>query len=98
VTDRPTAEPTADGPLALVREGWRHLQLQRPLAAWACWQRALRLAPDDPAAARALATLAVAPELPAVARAAYRFRNPEDPGRRRSPAWRPTTLPTSTPG
>jgi len=82
VTDRPTAEPTADGPLALVREGWRHLQLQRPLAAWACWQRALRLAPDDPAAARALATLAVAPELPAVARAAYRFRNPEDPGRR----------------
>ena len=48
-------DPDRDDPaLALVHEGWDHLQLQRPLAAWASWQRALRIDPDDPAAPQAL--------------------------------------------
>lgn len=68
--------------LSLVHEGWDHLKLERPLAAWACWQRALRIEPDQPAARQALDRLAQAPELPASARKEYRFRNPSDPARR----------------
>ncbi len=54
----------------------------RPLAAWASWQRAIRVDPASSAAAQALATLESARELPLVARAAYRFREPRDPARR----------------
>ena len=73
--------------LALVHEGWDHLKHQRPLAAWASWQRALRVEPDQPAAREALDRLAAAPEwpapeLPASARKEYRFRTPSDPERR----------------
>lgn len=71
---------------ALVDEGWGHLRLQRPLAAWASWQRALRENPGDEAARHALERLENAPELPAAARAQYRFQAPADaasnPGRR----------------
>jgi hypothetical protein len=58
---------------------------QRPLAAWASWQRALRVDPDSSAAAQALATLERAKELPLLARTTYRFREPRDPLRR--PVW-----------
>jgi tetratricopeptide (TPR) repeat protein len=76
------AEP--DVAPALVHEGWRHLQLQRPLAAWASWQRALRIEPGDRAARAALDSLAAAEVLPAAARASYRFRTPRgDVGRAR---------------
>src|SRR3982750_2779530 len=69
--------PTPD-PLALVHQGWDHLKHQRPLAAWASWQRALRIKPGDPAATQALQILAAADELPAAARESYRFRPPKD--------------------
>jgi tetratricopeptide (TPR) repeat protein len=69
-------------PLSFVLEGWNHLRLQRPLAAWASWQQALRFDPDDHAALEALATLESSAELPAAARAVYRFLTPADPGRR----------------
>ncbi len=68
-----------------VRQGWTHLQLQRPLAAWASWQRALRADPEDRAAREALAKLADAADLPSAARKTYRFRQPRDEGARR--AW-----------
>jgi tetratricopeptide (TPR) repeat protein len=71
-----------DKALALVHEGWNQLQLQRPLAAWASWHRALRLMPDDPAASQALATLESAAELPAAARNVPRFQAPSDSVRR----------------
>src|SRR4051794_9448341 len=75
--------PTAvDEVLALVHQGWDHLRLQRPLAAWASWQRALRRAPEDQAAREALEQLANAPDLPTAARAVYRFRPPEGEARR----------------
>ena len=64
--------------LELVHQGWTHIQLQRPQAAWACWHRALRRAAEFPAAKQALATLESALELPAAARAVYRFRSPRD--------------------
>jgi tetratricopeptide (TPR) repeat protein len=63
--------------LELVRQGWSHLQHQRPQAAWAAWQRALRRVPEFPAAKQALETFESALELPAAARAVYRFRPPE---------------------
>jgi hypothetical protein len=75
---------TPPTPLSLVHQGWTHLQLQRPLAAWASWQAALRLAPDDPAATQALDHLAHADDLPAAARGPYRLRSPSDPARRAS--------------
>jgi tetratricopeptide (TPR) repeat protein len=78
--DRPTA-------LSLVHDGWNHLRLQRPLAAWASWQRGLRVAPDDPAARQALATLESAPELPAAARASYRFQAPPTADAARRARW-----------
>jgi tetratricopeptide (TPR) repeat protein len=71
-----------DDALALVRRGWEHLHRQQPLAAWACWQQALRIAPDDPAATAALARLESSPTLPAAATVAYRFRPPGAEDRR----------------
>src|SRR5262245_28463383 len=68
--------------LTLVHQGWNHLQLQRPQAAWASWQRALRISPAFPAAVQALETLASATELPAAARSVYRFQAPHNPDRR----------------
>ena len=68
---------------SLARQGWNHLQLQRPLAAWACWQKALRIEPDDKAARQALETFETLEELPAAARAVYRFLNPKDDARRK---------------
>jgi tetratricopeptide (TPR) repeat protein len=73
-----TSQTTPD----LVQEGWRNLHLQRPLAAWASWQRALRVDPGDEAARQALETLENAVELPPAARAVYRFRTTSDPARR----------------
>jgi tetratricopeptide (TPR) repeat protein len=73
-----TAMTEDQAALELVHEGWSHLQLQRPLAAWASWHRALRRAPAFPAATQALATLESALELPAAARAVYRFMPPAD--------------------
>lgn len=70
----PFAESEA---LSLVQQGWSELQRQRPLAAWACWQQALRVRPDDPAASQALEVLASAADLPAAARETYRLRAPE---------------------
>jgi tetratricopeptide (TPR) repeat protein len=66
----------------LVHEGWRHLQLERPLAAWASWRRALQHAPDDPAGTAALERLARSADLPHAARAVYRFQAPSDEARR----------------
>lgn len=68
--------------LRLVQDAWDHLRLQRPLAAWASLQRALRETPGDPAATQALESLETSPELPAAARAAYRFQAPTDDARR----------------
>jgi tetratricopeptide (TPR) repeat protein len=67
---------------ALVHEGWGHLQEQRPLAAWASWQRAMRVDPDSTVAKKALGTLESAGDLPAAARVSYRFREARDPARR----------------
>ena len=74
--DAPTDPIDTSSAVSLVREGWRQLALQRPLAAWAVWQRALRCEPDDPAATQAIETLRGASELPVSARAVYRFRAP----------------------
>lgn len=71
-----------DRALSLVHEGWNHLQLQRPLAAWASWQRALRLVPEFPQAKEALARLESASDLPVAARLEHRFQAPADPERR----------------
>ncbi len=71
-----SANDAASQVLALVHEGWAHLKFQRPLAAWASWQRALRLSPDDRAAQQALDHLKSADELPETARKERRFRNP----------------------
>jgi tetratricopeptide (TPR) repeat protein len=70
--------------LQLVHEGWNHLELQRPLAAWACWQRALRSFPEFAASRQALSILETAPDLPRAARRSYAFRAPaNDLGRAR---------------
>jgi tetratricopeptide (TPR) repeat protein len=68
----------AEAALSLVHEGWRHMQLQRPMAAWASWQQAIRLKPGDRAATEALERLAIAEELPEVARKPRRLSNPSD--------------------
>jgi tetratricopeptide (TPR) repeat protein len=73
---------TSESALALVHQGWDHLRRQRPLAAWASWQQALRLSPGNPAAQQALDLLASADDLPAAARAEYRFRPPLGDDRR----------------
>jgi hypothetical protein len=76
-------DTTATDPaLALIHEGWDHLQHQRPLAAWASWRRALRLSPEHPAAMKALDVLANAGDLPEAARSEYRFLTPVGEGRR----------------
>src|SRR5882762_5047000 len=75
----PTPQTTA---LQLVHEGWNHLQLQRPLASWASWQRALRVVPGFPAAVEALSRLETANDLPAAARSVQRFRAPGNAERR----------------
>lgn len=77
-----TSAPEPNEALALVHQGWHELQLQRPLAAWASWQRALRVEPEFEAATRALETLESAIDLPISARVAYKFRAPRDPERR----------------
>lgn len=69
--------------MRLVHEGWRHLQLERPLAAWASWQRALRAEPGHPAALEAIDALASSRELPTAARTAYRFEPPLEQARDR---------------
>lgn len=80
---KPLDPGAVDSPaLELVREGWKLLQLQQPLAAWAAWQRALRIDSGNAAAIQALAALEKAPDLPAAARAAYRFQTSADPTRR----------------
>ncbi len=71
-----------DTTTALVHTGWDHLKSQRPLAAWASWQRALRIDPESKVALSALAKLESATELPLAARVPYRFREPRDPVRR----------------
>ena len=73
----------AEAALALVHQGWRHLQLQRPLAAWAHWQRALRLKAGDQAAASAIDHLAHSIELPEAARKPRRLVSPDDAKARR---------------
>src|SRR3954453_20992485 len=76
------SDPGRAPSLALVQQGWSQLQLQRPLAAWAAWQRALREEPDARAAVEALGHLEASTELPAAARRVYRFQPPQDPDRR----------------
>ncbi len=75
--------PSEPDALALIHEGWNHLKRQRPLAAWACWQRALRIEPENPAATQAIETLASASELPAAAKAVYRYQAPRNDDQRR---------------
>lgn len=72
----------ASGVVELVRWGWEQMKLQRPLAAWAAWQRALREAPGDRAAREALEILSGCQELPAAARGPYRLRSPKGGERR----------------
>lgn len=68
--------------LELVRDGWRHLQAQRPLAAWASWQAARRAQPESAAAAEALRHLANAPALPRAATRVYHFQPAPSPAAR----------------
>jgi hypothetical protein len=75
-------DPEEESSSSLIHEGWNHVRSQRPLAAWASWQRALLVDPDSSAAAQAISTLESAKELPLAARTAYRFREPGDPARR----------------
>lgn len=79
---RHPSAPDPDRALALVHDGWSHLQRQQPQAAWASWQRALRVAPGFPAASEALDRLETADDLPAAARAVYRFEAPDAPDQR----------------
>jgi hypothetical protein len=79
---RGSSPSDSDQALSLVHEGWNHLQHQRPLAAWASWQRALRVVPEFPQARDALSRLESASDLPVVARLEHRFQAPDDPERR----------------
>jgi tetratricopeptide (TPR) repeat protein len=69
--------------LSLVQAGWRHLEAQCPLAAWAAWQRATRLDPDNRAAKEALDVLARASDLPQVLRATHHLKSPRGESARR---------------
>jgi tetratricopeptide (TPR) repeat protein len=60
-----------------------HYRLQRPIAAWASWRRALGFVPDFEPALQALHGLEQAPQLPAAARTPLRFEPPGSPARRR---------------
>ncbi len=71
-----------DDPLALVHLGWDHLKHQRPLAAWACWRRALQVEPEYKAATHALHVLANAGDLPEAAKLEYKFLTTADADRR----------------
>jgi hypothetical protein len=82
MTALPSEAKSGPTPLDLVHRGWDHLRAQRPLAAWASWQQALRLKPDDEAATRALEVLRDAVEWPEVARKTQRLRGPEGEDRR----------------
>ncbi|MDR3632806.1 MAG: tetratricopeptide repeat protein [Isosphaeraceae bacterium] len=68
---------------SLVEEGKEHYRLQRPLAAWASWRRALGFVPDFAPAVQALQGLERAQQLPAAARTALRFEPPGSPIRRK---------------
>jgi tetratricopeptide (TPR) repeat protein len=72
--------PPSDPILTLVHEGWDHLKRQRPIAAWASWQRVLRVEPGQEAASHALRVLASAGDLPDAARVEYRFLTPSNDG------------------
>jgi tetratricopeptide (TPR) repeat protein len=67
----------------LMQEGWSHFRLQRPLAAWASWRRALGFVPEFAAARQALEGLQKAPELPAAAKSVLRFQPPREPTQRK---------------
>jgi len=77
-----TSPSEADPALALVHEGWDHLRRQRPVAAWASWQRALRVEPGQKAATHALDVLANAGDLPEAARSDRKFLTPRGEGSR----------------
>ena len=68
---------------ALTLEGDRQLTLQAPLAAWASWQRALRIDPDCQAAIEGLDAIEAAITWPSVARLHPKFRNPQGDDRRK---------------
>lgn len=72
----PGADPTSAQALRWTHEGWDHYRRQSPLAAWACWRRALAVSPGFAAASEALDRLASSPDLPLAARAEYRFLTP----------------------
>jgi hypothetical protein len=67
---------------AWVLDGWKQLDRQLPLAAWACWQQALRAEAGFPPAREAMDRLLQAAELPLVARTEYRFLPPRGADRR----------------
>lgn len=69
--------------LSLVREGWEHYRLQRPLAAWASWRRALGFEPDLPDARQALEGLERSTQLPRTARTPLRFEAPQSTAQRK---------------
>ena len=69
--------------LSLVHQGWDYVRTKRPLAAWACWKRALRLDPGNSAATEAIELLSSASELPAALKVARRFKPPRDDERRK---------------
>jgi hypothetical protein len=65
-------------------EGWQYLRTARPLAAWASWNRALRVDPQNEAARQALDSLEHSTQLPSIARGPHRFRGPQDEASRKS--------------
>jgi hypothetical protein len=72
--------PTDDTtPLSWVLLGWEHLKAQRPIAAWAAWQQALTVDPDDSAALQALSRLESSPHLPHAAKRPWKFHSPDGP-------------------
>ena len=73
------------GALRLVHQGWEHLRHERPIAAWASWNQALRAEPHNSAAREALERLEGSEPLPRVARGPFRFRGPGDASSRQ--AW-----------
>ena len=67
---------------SLVVEGREHYRLQRPLAAWASWRRALGFVVDFAPARQALSDLEKTPQFPAAAKSVLRFQPPATPRRR----------------
>lgn len=68
---------------SLFEEGREHFRLQRPIAAWASWRRALGFVPNFSPALQALESLEQADQLPVTARTPLRFAPPASPMRRR---------------